>query len=69
MTDSFAPIWGKSRIKAPRRPGVTSAATDSESGDDRAGVERDLYALDTLYRRGLIPKNEYEKRRAELVGS
>ena len=68
MADSFTPIWGKSRVKAPRRPGITSAATDNESGDDAAGTERDLYALEVMYKRGLIPKEEYEKRRAELAG-
>jgi hypothetical protein len=65
MADNFKPIWGKSRVK---RPGITSAATDSESGDDDAGTDRDLYALEVLYKRGLIPEDEYERRRAELSG-
>jgi hypothetical protein len=65
MADSYKPIWGKGRVK---RPGITSAATDSESGEEGAGPERDLYALEVMYKRGLIPKEEYERRRAELAG-
>jgi hypothetical protein len=64
MADSFKPIWGKSRVK---RPGITSASTDTESGEEGAGTERDLYALDVMFKRGLIPKEEYDRRRAELT--
>ena len=53
--------------RAPPRAGVTSGATDTESGNDGAGVERDLYALKSLFDRGLIPKDIYDRRVAELM--
>lgn len=52
-----------------RRAGVTSGATDTESGNEDPGIERDLYALKTMYERGLIPEEVYEARRAELLGA
>ena len=55
--------------RGPVRAGVTSGVTDTESGNDDAGVERDLYALKALYDRGLIPKEVFERRKAELMGT
>ena len=49
------------------RAGVTSGMTDTESGNDDAGVDRELYALKAMYDRGLIPQDVYESRRAELM--
>ena len=76
MTRRFKPIWGKER-RAPRRPGLRPAAaamvTDGESGDQ--GVERQpgvdeaaLRALQVRLDRGLLPKEEYDARRSELLG-
>ena len=47
--------------------GVTSGMTDTESGNDDAGVDRELYALKAMYDRGLIPQDVYDARRAELM--
>lgn len=55
-----------SRTVGPRYAGVTSGATDTESGNEGAGVERDLYALKAMYERGLIPRDIYDQRLAEL---
>lgn len=51
-----------------RRAGITSGITDTESGNEDPGLDRDLYALKSLYERGLIPQDIYEARRAELLG-
>ncbi|NBC34495.1 MAG: hypothetical protein GVY13_17605 [Alphaproteobacteria bacterium] len=56
------------RGRSVRRAGITSGTTDTESGNEAPGVDRDLYALKSLYERGLIPKEVYETRRAELLG-
>ncbi len=63
------------RPKAPRasgrgvrHAGITSGITDTESGNEDPGLDRDLYALKSLYERGLIPQDIYEARRAELLG-
>jgi hypothetical protein len=45
---------------------ATNAQTDAESGNDGAGAEQALFALDAMHRRGLIPDDEYKSRRAEI---
>ena len=54
------------------RPGAAAMTTDSESGTENLeGSEdrrRSLFALKTMFERGLIPAAEYERRRAELEG-
>ncbi|MFM2043716.1 MAG: hypothetical protein RLY86_2292 [Pseudomonadota bacterium] len=54
------------------RPGAAAMATDSESGtenlDSNEDRRRSLFALKTMFERGLIPAAEYERRRAELEG-
>ena len=65
MSKGFKSIWGE---KSPPRRGVsaTTAGTDTESGDDGGGAEQALFALDAMFRRGLIPEDEYQRRRTEI---
>lgn len=51
-----------------RKPptGVTSPATDSETGDPGDSRRRSLFALDAMLKRGLIPRAEYERRRKAI---
>lgn len=48
------------------KPTLTSAQTDSETGheglDEKEDRARSLYALKEMYKRGLIPEAEYQKR-------
>ncbi len=66
MPKRFKPIWGDKR--PPRSLGrpAASAEADSESGDEGAGRDRDLYALDVMRQRGLISEEEYERRKAQI---
>lgn len=66
MSKGFKSIWGE---KPPPRGGVsaTTAGTDSESGDDGGGAEQALFALDAMFRRGLMPEDEYQRRRNEIL--
>ncbi len=50
-----------------RRPAAAALVTDAESGNDGAGLNRDLFALKVMADRGLIPPDEYERRRAEML--
>jgi hypothetical protein len=60
--------------KPPARPGAAAMATDDESGtqgmddDGRDERRRALYALETMFKRGLIPEAEFKRRRAALEG-
>ena len=55
---------------APRRPtSISNPTTDTETGTDGdTAVERDLYALSVMHKRGLISDADYAARRAELMG-
>ncbi len=66
MPKRFKPIWGDKR--PPRSLGrpAASAEADSESGDEGAGSDKDLYALDVMRKRGLISEEEYERRKAQI---
>ncbi len=69
MPKRFKPIWGDKRPpKSLGRP-AASAEADSESGDEGAGRDRDLYALDVMRKRGLISEAEYERRKAQIEAS
>ncbi|HYC02011.1 MAG TPA: hypothetical protein VED40_01885 [Azospirillaceae bacterium] len=52
------------------RPAAAGASADAESGTEGLGASddrsRSLYALKVMFERGLIPREEYEKRRAVL---
>ena len=48
------------------RPAAASGFADTESGNEGESVSRELYALNAMFERGLIPKDEYEARKAEL---
>lgn len=51
------------------RPGASTARTDAESGEDGAdSARRGLRALDVMRDRGLISREEYDQRRAALLG-
>ena len=66
MPKRFKPIWGDKRPpKSLGRP-AASAEADSESGDDGAGRDKDLYALDVMRKRGLISEQEYLRRKAKI---
>ncbi|HCI45900.1 MAG TPA: hypothetical protein DFI00_01260 [Rhodospirillaceae bacterium] len=57
--------------KYPTRKPVSQAAaatgsTDAESGNEGESVARELFALNAMYERGLIPEAEYQARKAEL---
>ena len=39
---------------------------DAESGNEGESVARELFALNAMYERGLIPEAEYQARKAEL---
>ncbi len=50
-----------------RRPAAASADTDAESGLDAAeDRRRSLAALEAMAARGLIPPEEYARRRREI---
>lgn len=49
-------------------PGAAPADTDAETGPPEADTAGDLYALDSMYRRGLIDAATYRQRRADLTG-
>jgi hypothetical protein len=62
--------------KDPPAPGRTGAArmeTDDESGTQGRPDEgqderrRALFALESMFKRGLVPKEEYERRKAALA--
>ena len=66
MPKRFKAIWGEKRPpKTLGRPAATADA-DSESGDEGAGRDKDLYALDVMRDRGLIGEDEYRRRRAQI---
>ncbi|MEO0394223.1 MAG: hypothetical protein AAF213_13450 [Pseudomonadota bacterium] len=48
------------------RPAAASGFADTESGNEGESVSRELYALNAMFERGLIPKDDYEARKAEL---
>jgi hypothetical protein len=48
------------------RPAAASGIADTESGNEGESVSRELYALKSMYERGLIPKDQFEARKAEL---
>ena len=48
------------------RPAAASGFADTESGNEGESISRELYALNSMFERGLIPKDEYEARKAEL---
>ncbi|HEV7372844.1 SHOCT domain-containing protein [Arenibaculum sp.] len=51
------------------RPGASTAQTDAESGNDGSdSARRGLRALDVMRDRGLISREEYDQRRAALLG-
>lgn len=53
--------------KPKQRPAVAGADADAESGTE--GIEdtdKALYALRVMHERGLIPADEYERRRTAL---
>ena len=62
-------------IRGERRPPRTlgrpaaSAEADSESGDDGAGRDKDLYALEVMRKRGLISDEDYARRKAKIEAS
>ncbi len=66
MPRRFKAIWGEKRPpKSLGRP-AASAETDSESGDEGAGRDKDLYALKVMRERGLISEEDYERRKARI---
>ena len=66
MPKRFKAIWGEKRpAKTLGRP-AASAETDSESGDEGAGRDKDLYALEVMRKRGLIGEEDYERRKARI---
>lgn len=70
MADKFKPVWGDRAppLRVARRPspGASSADTDAESGSADGGAAAALRALKAMYDRGLIGREEYEARRAEI---
>lgn len=57
------------RDKRFTEPAASSAIADTESGSEGApaeSVERSLFALKALYDRGLIPEDDYRRRKAAL---
>ncbi len=69
MPKRFKAIWGEKRpAKTLGRP-AASAEADSESGDEGAGRDKDLYALEVMRQRGLISEEEYQRRKASLEES
>lgn len=68
MPKRFKSLWGdKCPPKSLGRP-AASAEADSESGDEGAGRDKDLYALNVMRERGLISEEEYERRKSALRG-
>lgn len=70
MTKKFTAIWGDQagpRTIA-RRPaaGAASAAADAESGTGAPGARQALFALKAMFDRGLIDRDAYEARKAEI---
>lgn len=66
MPKRFKSLWGDKRPpKSLGRP-AASAEADSESGNEGAGRDKDLYALDVMRKRGLISEEEYERRKAQM---
>ena len=66
MPKRFKAIWGEKRPpKSLGRP-AASAEADSESGDEGAGRDKDLYALKVMRERGLISEEDYARRRAKI---
>ncbi len=52
-----------------RRPGAATGTVDEESGNEGAPAEelaRQLYALQVMRDRGLLPEADYQRRRAAL---
>ena len=54
-------------------PAIAGATVDTETGttgdDDATDAEKALYALSIMRDRGLISVEEFERRRAALIGS
>ena len=66
MPKRFKAIWGEKRPpKTLGRP-AASAEADSESGDEGAARDKDLYALEVMRERGLISEEDYRRRKARL---
>ncbi len=59
----------RAAVRPLSRPGAAMAMTDAESGEEGAGPERDLYALKVMRDRGLISQDDYDRRRAEILGA
>ncbi len=68
MPKRFKSIWGDKRPAKTRGRPAASAEADSESGDEGAGRDKHLYALEVMRKRGLIGDEEYERRKAQLDG-
>jgi hypothetical protein len=47
-------------------PAAASGLTDSESGNEGESTDKALYALEAMYKRGLIPEAVYQERLTEL---
>ena len=68
MPKRFKSLWGDKRPpKSLGRP-AASAEADSESGNEGAGRDKDLYALNVMRERGLISEEEYARRKAQIEG-
>ena len=76
MTRKFTSIWNdrsagrvvaRTATRRTAPAGVTSAETDSESGNEGPATRQALHALDVMFQRGHLPKEEYERRRAALL--
>jgi hypothetical protein len=69
MTRGFKSVWGE-KPSTRRAPSATTAGTDAESGNDGGGedggIGQALHALDAMFKRGLIPEEEYRRRRAQI---
>lgn len=65
MKKPFAPVRGEGA--GPRPSAVATPQTDAESGAEADSLRASLRALDAMAGRGLIPQEEYERRRAELI--
>lgn len=67
MPKRIRPIWGDEKPAKTLGSPAASAETDSESGNEGAGRDKDLYALEVMRDRGLISEETYERRKAALL--
>jgi hypothetical protein len=67
LKEAFGDILASQNLQTAWTSGKAAAGGTAASSDEKASVEERLRKLDDLYKKGLITKEDYEKRKAEIL--